>query len=82
MFPVWLINSISEGFKFSFPITLGVVIVIVFDTVIVLNAVTVNLLIGYIVELWVLELIEFTGCEKITVPELAPAPVVSVVIFT
>ena len=51
MFPVWLINSISEGFNFSFPITFGVVIVIVFDTVIVPYAVTVNLLIGYIVEL-------------------------------
>jgi hypothetical protein len=64
---------------FSFPLILGVVNTIVFETVIELFAVTVNFLTANVE---VLNAVELTGAEKITVPKLVPIPEVAVVIFT
>jgi len=75
--PVSLMNSIFEDLKFSLPDTLLVVRDMEEGTVIVLKAVTLNLL-----SVPDKALVELTGEEKITVPELTPVPVVAVVIFT
>ena len=77
MFPVSLMNSISEDLKFSLPDILLVVKDIEEEIIIELYAVTLNLL-----SVPDKALVELTGDEKVTVPELAPLPVVAVVIFT